>query len=898
MSSYVKRVLIRVWIAGVLTATVLNAETRPDAASPAQHEKLTLFTAMHSFPYYRAYEKEPDGMPWIDFTDRPLAWNPFLGDMQAARLKAKLMEQAGADVYVQTAFYANGSPKIGGNTATGLNFVGRMLEATEGTSLRVAPEVVMIKRCRTYGLDDLAAFFRKFYDQYHDHPRVFRQDGRMVLFLWKPFPDDFGPNPKQFGPDDLQKVWDMLGDLRKEFYVIGEAGYLLRVDPSEVEEKWDDRYVQKMLGVCDDLFYWYSHPTYSEERLWSNLLAESLRRLAPGRPIIAGSRSGYYRPNVGSVNPYHGIGKLLELWDANQTIGPDWNFFYNWDDYGENGVIEPTRFNRGIYGEAIRALTRDWKELPPNSDPQWWCGTRAVAQRGEIIETDVVALNCPEAVKTRVQLSLQTPEGETIWQSPPRQPVARCDDQMLRWHFKTPTFSTNAGALVPVVTVQPDKQNKQTYHGLAPVRLTDHHPMLPTYRFVRLDELTRPQVLNFEARPSSSNTSQQATVQGRFDVESDRPIKRIELRSIMDQPMPYRSAQLPFDPENSSFDLDAVDTGGRLSWKKEARVTKASEVVPDFDPWFLPLQGAVPNENTQALVHVTGEFNVDTRKAHDPQGMVYLFVEYMDGGTWSTPPRLLPASGAPLAETTVCRWEPVDETTFRLEPVRRRELSLSLSTIGNWDFTEVTNGIERVWGSDRFGWPIYLGYGPNNRFYRGSVDNRPSVVLQGSEHYLHFDGNDLLRLADRVFPAGPFSLSLTLRAQPSDHAVPLVFHGRKLLTLTLQPDGRIEMERLGIKLISEEKLPPNQWSVVQVGDDGSRLWLKIGDTPSQTLEHEPFEMALNIPFADIVAIGAKPKQGRTPGDAKILGKKESTGGMFVGDIKCLRLSIDGSAPVP
>ena len=175
-------------------------------------DRLTLFTSMHCYPYNRTYG-DGDAYPWVNYVDRPLAWDPFLSDDDAAKKKGELMEAAGGDVYVQTVFYAQGNPPVGADTKTGLSMVARMLKATEGTRLSVAPEIVALCRARTYGLPDVAAFFRTFHQRFRDHPRLFRHNGRIVVFLYCPFDDSRG-RPKSSTPNRLSRLWQELGDIR------------------------------------------------------------------------------------------------------------------------------------------------------------------------------------------------------------------------------------------------------------------------------------------------------------------------------------------------------------------------------------------------------------------------------------------------------------------------------------------------------------------------------------------------------------------------------------------------------------------------------------------------------------------------------------------------------------
>jgi hypothetical protein len=442
-----------------------------------------------------------------------------------------------------------------------------------------------------------------------------------------------------------------------------------------------------------------------------------------------------------------------------------------------------------------------------------------------------------------------------------------------RWFFKTPTANFDTDELIPTVRIV-GKDGYITYRGIAPIRLLDHHPMLPLFRFVRLDQLQKPEEINFVLEPVRSG-GQKAEVKGHFRITSDRPIKRVELRSMMDGPMPYTSEALPFDPESPSFNLGSEL---RLSWKGLVHEAKPSEVVEDFDPWYLPLraekEAGIPDED---LHIVKGNFLLSTSDLHDPRGALYLFISYRNGGTYSSEPKMLPrVKRKQNATVTVFDWEERGERGFRLVPKRKRNIPLGEAKVAEWSLGNLNSNQKKVTGGSRFGWPLYLGYGPNTRHYRGTKENHPTVV-QGENGYLSFDGkDDIVRLPSYVFPPAAFSVSLVIRVKnlPSKEAT-LMFGNRGLLHVKLLADGRVSITRYGgPELISSTAVSEGEWTEVTFSDDGRELRITVGGE-AVSLSHKPWDISINWAFADLVVIGGRP------------------GGTFYeGDVRAVRLFIN------
>jgi len=816
----------------------------PEAPGGDKNEKLTIFTAMHSYPYTRAFGKSSYLNP--RYVDRPLYWNPNYTSEAAAAKKAALMDAAGADVLAQTTFFGFDEAMPVGDSAVGrMQVIGRMLEATAGTSMRVAPEVVMMKRAENGedGRERLVAFLRALHEKYADHPRAFRKDGKMVVFLWNPFgsAEHFGaPEPAQFGPDDVAEIWAMLGDLRDKFYFVDELYYHVRTDRERLEAKWDPDYIERLLGIFDNAFYWHSQGNGADEKLWNGLLASDIRRFAPGEPVIVGSRPGYYRSNTGWLNPARGTGKLLELWGANQTVEPDWNFFYNWDDYEENGgVIEPTYRNRGVYSAVIETLTRAWKGLPPEGGRQVWFGSRSVAARGQRLTTEVSLLRNDAPVQS-VTLALESNEGEVLWANTRTEAEVWAGGRIRRFAFSAPTVGLDADALNPRITVRRGDGERTVWRGVAPIRLMAHHPMLPLYRFTRLDRVRKPEQVVFEVADSAVDDTGEATVRGHFRVVSDKPIRSVQVRSSVDVPQPYASDALAFSPEVSIRERG-------------------------YNPWYLPLRSEMPGIPPEPLHRVEGAFDLGSRRLRDALCGVYLFVEYRDGGTWATETRF--HSGRENAGSTrmpLLDWRPVPGTdATRLETEGGARIPEAQAVIADWPMSRAAREGDALVGAGRYGWRLYLGYGPNQRRHQGDAGNAPQMAEADGRRFLRFDGrDDVARLPQRVFPPAAFRLELRVRLRElPDQPTPLFVANRGLLRLEARPDGTVAMHRLGAKVRSTQRVPVGEWFSLGAEDDGEALRLTV-DGDEAVSPHEPLRFAgSGVPYADLAVFGGRSGNG-------------------------------------
>jgi hypothetical protein len=819
------------------------------AEAGASIEKTVFSISMHSFPYNRDYSDR------IDFVDRPLDWDPGLTSEEAAQSKMQRMHEAGIDVCAQAVFYANGRPPVGGDTATGLKFLERSLHAGRAAGVKIAPEINMIHRSVQYGRADLADFFRQMIETFGEDPQWFRYQGKLVVFLWNPFDDLRGP-AEDFGPAQLAEVWELLGtELRSRLYVVNETYYMVRRPDEDAVAHWnEDGYVDRVLSVTDNMFWWYSWPGATQEKLRAELLAATLREKTD-EPIIAGIRPGYYRKNTGVINSHQGTAKFRELWDANLSVNPDWVYFYSMDDYGENGQIEPTRLNRGAYSALTRAMTTAWKNSAEELPAELWTGYPLTVMRGQELYAEVFRLNATSSC-SQVVLALESADGQELFRS---EPVSGCGEDGFIHVFPFSIPTTNevfAGqrALVPVITTY-EADEPQTYRGLSPIRLTRHHPMNPMYQFYRLDRLREPAALAF-AYDSFDSESQSVT--GTFSVETGCvPLHRAELRDLNQFAVPYDSA-LVHDIVCQSEGISTLHEGEPQWFEGYSKDRSA--------PFYLPL--AHPTNRLE------GDFSFSTRDVHDAAAMTYLFLEYADGTTWSSRPYWIERSNETVRTTTFDLSDPV-----RWRPVGQEALPAMEAAIGEWVFSDYdadTLCEESAFIPDRslHGFPLYLGYGPNDRLYKDSPDRHP-VFDQTEESFLFSGESQVLRLADFVFPPGAFTVEFELRPSPVNKDQWLLWHKRSAANVQLLADGRIELSRgekgNQVTLQSRSALRAGEWNRIRVGDDGSRLFVYVDDRLDTFAPHEP--LVLDHPgstWSDLILVGGSTSDGFFNGEMRRL----------------------------
>ncbi len=781
----------------------------PELILNLKETKFVISGSMNSFSYLRTYA-DP-----INLADRPLDWNPQLGTTTADSLKLQRMEDSGIDVCAKAVFYADGNPPIGGDTTTGLGIFKRTLTAAQNRRIRVAPEICLIRQAKTYGVDDLADFFEEMITDYGDDPRWFRYKGKLVVFLWNPFDDNYG-TPTSYGPSDLQDVWDLLGsELRSKLYVINETSYMTWQTDTYTGQHWNDNnYVSNLLSVSDNLFWWYTWPTGERQQFRTELLMNTMYSLA-SEPVITATQAGYYRKNTGILNPYGVTARFRDLWNVGLNASPDWVYFVCWDDYSENTQFEPSRNNRGFYSSLARTEASEWKSLSPVPPAETWIGMPLCVMRGYELQAEVAQLNVTSPY-SQVVLALEDTNGQELWRSSATA-ATNFYDSVKIFPFSVPTTAAvfdGQDVLVPVL--YPSGTN--AVRGLSPIRLTRNHPTNPMYQFYRMDQLRQPSSLQFSYTSVPAN-GQTNAVQGSFQITagSTNLLKRVEIRDMNNYAVPYEGGNFP-------------------------AISNTNEV------YYLPFDPPYSNS-------LSGTFGFTPAKLHDASAMTYLFVEYTDGAIWSSPPQGVGFTNG-TAQTTVFELGPMTADPSLWIPSSCENLSTSEVCVADWHMSDYNsaatyNGYKYVPDRGLYGFPLYLGYGPNTRTYTGTTNNYPIPGV----NYLSFNitgtGNSgqVMRLPDFALPPGALSVEIEFWPLNITEEQYLLWHSRGGLVVKLQ-NGHITVSRGEnvngstnlISLTSAQTIPAHYWRTIRVGDDGSLLYIYIDGQLDSISAHTPLEV--------------------------------------------------------
>lgn len=773
---------------------------------PWEADKLVISGSMQCFPYYRSFSNR------INFADRPLDWDPRMSGTDSHELKLLRMEQAGVDVCAKLVVYGDGTP------SQAMGAFGGALDAAAGSRVRVAPEFASLRATPAEELGNLADFFKTMIETYGDDPRWLRYDGKLVVFLWNPFDDNLWPFSTSllFGPQDLESVWEDVGaELRSKLYVINESYYMANLPDTYVTNHWnEDGYVEEMLTVTDDIFWWHSWADRSREEARTTLLADSIRDLTDA-PVIIGARPGYYRKNVGLLNPHDVSGKFRELWDANMGVDPDWIYLCLWDDYAENTLIEPSRINRGFYSSVAYASIMDWRGITNNvMSAETWIGMPLCVMRGNEIRVEVVQMNTDSY--SQVSLALEDKDGQQVYCSSGVS-AESFGDLVRVFPFTVETTQSEFDAqqvLVPVVYAT-SGGTVVTNRGMSPIRLTRHHPMNPLFQYYRLDQLREPDSmqLSYTSVPADGLSTQ---VSGEFEVSSSQfDFARVELRDLNNYTVPFSGGNFP-----------VISAGTN-------------------EAFYLPLNSST-NE-------VDATFSFNTTDLLDASAMTYLFVEYTDGCTWAGSPKLIEFSNTTVASTVYDLGEvPIYTSVWNV--CGSEALSVSEACIADWDFGnydagEAYNGAPYIPDSGLYGFPLYLGYGPNTRTYKGTTNNYPEYNAGVMEFNTMGDQGQVLRLPDFALSPGAVNVEMDVLLLNTVQEQDILWHRQGGLTVKLE-NGYLYvirgLENNQISLQSTRILSSSTWYNLQVGDTGGWLYICIDGQLDASAMHSPLELKESV----------------------------------------------------
>ena len=792
-------------------------------------QKKVIAFSMHSFPLNKYYENS------VDYNDRPLDFDPALRLDQSCAIKARQMIETGIDVYAQTVFYGNFTTPVEEYTAKGLDILPITLKGVEGIPLKVAVDVVIpIDRAKKYGLADMADFFKKIIEICGDHPNLFKYEDKLVIFLWFPFDDQKG-KPGKFGPDDLGEVWKLLGDLRNKIHVVNETYYTASLPHNLVEQQWSDAYITKLLSVTDNLFWWVSWPwPEGEDEFRTMLLHDSLVKHAVS-PMIESISSGYYRANAGWIKPFNGTRRMRELWNIKMKANPEWIYLVGWDDYSENFQIEKSRSYREGYMSLVRTLTAQWKGKTKALKPEFWVATPRVIMRGQETYWELINLNNPVQTGEEVQLLLEDQDGEVVYASERK----KFKDDSDGW-VKTVGMDIKMSgremidvrSVTPVVRIYDGKKLGEI-RGIPPVRVSENHPVTPIYRFTRLDQIQKPQQADFKVTYDDQENTR--VIRGKFLIKADKPVKRFEIRSYFDVPMIFESQRSPKMPSLLNFD----------SWKFGLPKSDGKDYIPKNFAFYLPLANTDSESENQ---NVEGTFTIDTRDCEDPLGMVYYFLEYKDGSTYSSKPYICRTNVKNTSwQGTVFDWGfSKDWQPLYTYPLEEKE-----ALVGDWDFANVdrkipyyTEFFEGIKDSGYYGKPLHLGYGTCTFIYKGTESNWPCITTRDNLSVLYFDGvDDIVRLPITTSPAGAMTLEMKVNPETLEKEQWMLFQDRAFLNIKLLKDGIVRFSRGDKSVSSIIPIQANEWSTIRISDDGWNLKISINGKPAGKLEYDTIKLA-------------------------------------------------------
>jgi hypothetical protein len=531
-------------------------------------------------------------------------------------------------------------------------------------------------------------------------------------------------------------------------------------------------------------------------------------------PVVASSRPGYFRKNTGALNPHCGSATFRGLWRAGQSAAPDWIHFYSWDDYGENGHIEPSRINRGFYSALARRFLADWRGSAGET-PELWIGAPLSVFHGSVFLMEITGL-CGGLAEQKAEVVLRNEAGKEVWTSGTVE--IRTEDSVASApvHVDTslPAFDAQ-DVLVPVLRISKGRDSVREISGIPPVRLLPHNPVNPLYRFTRIDRITVPRSFEMASEGVSDSDSHL-----RFRIETGRPMRRFEVRNYQDRPVSFCNS----------------DSGG----------------MREGDALYLPLE--------PPLRMLAGTF--DACDLDDPKGMYYLFVEYEDGSTWASPPQSIRPLPETESDVLVTGFRIAGEVGGEWIPSGIRRLRGSMGLIADWRAGRCAPGCDEVPDSGAFDHPLYLGMGPNTRLYAGTARNMPEIAETAQGRTLRFDGIlDVARLPSGVFPVGSFTVDMELCPVLTGREMTLLYAKHGAVRISLLPDGSVRLQRAGETVTSPFQLISGEWTFLRVGDNGREFFIEAAGTRIE-FSHVPLQYDLNAAaYDDLVLVGAEVDPG-------------------------------------
>lgn len=737
----------------------------------------------------------------IDHYDRMLGWHPDLSSDEMYDREILALQDAGVDVLIQERDYSSGC-------AAAINRIQNLIDSADRNETDLMVTLgLMDDAYLTVSPTEAAYYFKEFKDTFFDDSRVLKHEERMVVFLWNPFDDSIGvPAANDVGPDNLQAIWDAMDSIpgvsRDDFYVVIDSGYL-RGYAGDIYSAWDQSYIHDVMETCDNLYYW---PCFTEDddKDRYDLLMEAKAVEAPDEMNIAGLQPGYFRRNVGGTKVSYGTHYFRTMWEnrvdpATSDYPADWVIWATWDDFSENHVLAPSRFNGGLYSALYRAMTDGWKGVAPTNSSELWMTTPSVIMKGEKVYAELIELNGCDTNRT-LELEFrdfQHSKAEKATSGVFSGPTASYYNGMVNIYsmeFTTHSGFENVLALYPRVVID------STSACLGPpMRVMDHHSIQPLYQSYRTDSWASGlgKIENY----SYSDTSGARVVTFDLVDTTTVPIQSAEVRAI----------------------------NHRTVWSAEN-----------------------PTNVDQTIVF-------DTRDYNDAAGMVYGVFRDQNGHVQYTFPEVVNDTSTAVAVQSFDvsaegRWVPANTYSIPEKlseigcwffdssaPQRFDYIGRLITNTNNEDvlfdynddgeFAEVAN--QSFWG-----YRLFLGFGPNERHYLDNPAYHP-VYTNGIGYV--FDGtNDIMRFKKDYLPAGSLSFRIVFTPDTVKDCY-LLYSSTTQCNLKLRADGRVEFTR-GVLSVpgqsitltgSDPCITANQECTLFCTDDGDclRMWVGTNSTP-------------------------------------------------------------------
>ena len=735
---------------------------------------------------------------------------------------------------------------------------------------------------------------REMLDVYGDHPNLYRQDGKVVIYVYR-------------AGSGLISA-EGYGKVRKS---LSEAGYnvlmLGAFHAHKVARRADPVGYLKPFAEHMGFFTWASElePKRQNQKTFLAASAE-----AGQQAFHATVSPGKWRPELGHWIPQHGTKAFRRHLRLALSGRPQVINFESWDDLSELEHLEPTMENPGVLLDLAAFMTGT--QTGASWPPRLYLSYPREILVGQVLEIEVLGLPSPHDVE--LSLTLEDASG-TVLLRYPAETIRRAQSEALTFHFPTAGCSQR-NAIFPVLTARGNGEERR-YEGAGYIRLRgsrrhNHYQRhVALHRLAPVDNVT----LNVVGGASGAEVIGGDRRQVELSVKSPATLQRVEL---------IKNNLLPVYGYDARGQVDADKKRLAVTWRcgapgikaesynysgsltvSQGRILRANIVRSAWDePSELPVSGRTTrweNTNRENRVELLLEAadDVTATLAFPGYGKEFAFswndlttgpflefrlsnrslvkVESLEG------PIGLPAA---IGETTVRDeftlsrqpGEPpvtsyyvriLDEQgrLYRSRPVWvRHAAGSSVEFVRIWDADNRRMARVPMWTDDIAAsvWPLDEGKGRRG-FDRGNSyalphsgmggwrlaaelggtvlrtggyagDGEPSWVKTDAGTALRFDGDDRLYLPPRAIPLGEMTFEMVVRPEAQqEQAMLLSADWHYWVWLTSK--GHVGVRRFTGKggesreLMSDRILETGQWAHLAVVNTLRELRLYLNGEP-------------------------------------------------------------------